>query len=110
MHAFVFHKKSRVWPSSVSFVIFSDLTTRVCFDSSFWKCLEIFSSEISDHRISFITSSLFLELCVFMAMIDLRIYRGFYRENRSQCNFTPSVPSVIIHGEIPYKFSNLFSP
>ena len=40
-----------------------------------------------------------------MAIINLRIYKGFDCENRSGCNFTPS---VIIHGQIPYKFSNLY--
>ena len=43
----------------------------------------------------------------FMAIIDLRIYKGFDRENRSRCNFRPS---VINDGQSPYKYSNLFSP
>ena len=42
----------------------------------------------------------------FMAIINLRIYKGFDRENRSGWNFTPSVG---IHSQIPYKFSNLLS-
>ena len=42
----------------------------------------------------------------FMAIITLKIYKGFDRQNRSGRNFTPS---VIIHGQIPYKFSNLLS-
>ena len=41
-----------------------------------------------------------------MAIINLRIYMGFDRLSRSVCNFTPS---VIIHGQIPYIFSNLTS-
>ena len=40
----------------------------------------------------------------FMAIITLRIYEGFDRQNRSGRNFTPSVN---FHGQIPYKFSNL---
>ena len=43
----------------------------------------------------------------FMAIINVRIYKGSYHESHSGCNFTPS---VIIHGQIPYKLSNLSSP
>ena len=32
-----------------------------------------------------------------MVIINLRVYKGFYRENRLGCNFTPSVN---IHGNI----------
>ena len=42
----------------------------------------------------------------FMAITNSRIYKGFDRENHLGCNFTPS---VIIHGQIPYTFSNLLS-
>ena len=42
----------------------------------------------------------------FMAITNLRNYKGFDNENRSGCNFTPL---FIIHGQIPYKFSNLLS-
>ena len=42
----------------------------------------------------------------FMAILNLRIYKGLDHENRSECNFTPS---VIIHDQIPYEFSNLSS-
>ena len=39
----------------------------------------------------------------FMAIIDLRIYKGLVHELLSGCNFKPS---VIIHGQFPCKFSN----
>ena len=40
----------------------------------------------------------------FVAIIDLRIHRGIDHENRSRFN---STPSVVIHGQVPYKSSNL---
>ena len=42
----------------------------------------------------------------FMVKMNVRIYKGPDCENRIGCNFTPS---VIIHGQVPCKFSNLSS-
>ena len=40
-----------------------------------------------------------------MAIINLRIHKGFDRENRSGCNFTPS---VTIQDQILYNFPNFY--
>ena len=42
----------------------------------------------------------------FVKIINLRLYKGSDRENRSGCNFNPS---VIIHSQILDKFSTLIS-
>ena len=42
----------------------------------------------------------------FIAIINLGINMGFERESRSGCDFKPS---VIIHSQITYEFSNLLS-
>ena len=98
MHVFLFDNKSRNWPGSVSFVKCSDLST----DSLFSTASEIPQSAFS-------INGLIPRVCDFdfMAIKDLRICKGFDRETHSGCNFTPS---IIIHCQIPYKFSNLFSP
>ena len=60
-------------------------------------------------KLSLIPNFLIPKVCDidFMAIMNLIIYMGFDYQNRSGCNFTPS--SVIIHGQSPYKCSNLLS-
>ena len=72
---------------------------------SFWEYLKFLHTQWIQHS-KFTLMANFHILCdfQFMVIINLRIYKGFDGENHSRCNFTAS---VVIHSQIPYRFSDL---